>query len=191
MPASSGEVTQLLAQLRAGDLGAADRLIPLVYGELKKLAGSFMRRERPGHTLQATALVHEAYVRMAGAGAAPQNRAHFFGIAANTMRQVLLDHARRRRAAKRGGMAGHQVDLDMELLVADDALEDVIAIDESLQRLAEVDPRQSRLIELRFFAGMSVEDAAEVLGISSATVKREWRSAKAWLHRDLATARSG
>jgi RNA polymerase sigma factor (TIGR02999 family) len=176
----------LLAQLREGHQEASDRLVPLVYDELRRMAGAYMRRERPGHTLQATALVHEAYMRLVDQEA-PQNRAHFFAIAAHTMRQVLLDSARRRDAGKRGGPGARKVDLEVELLVGADSLEDVIAVDEALERLARIDPRQSRLVELRYFAGLDVEEIAEVMNVSPTTIKREWRSAKAWLHRELAT----
>jgi RNA polymerase sigma-70 factor (ECF subfamily) len=189
MTESSGEVTRLLDQLRVGKQEAADQLVPLVYDELRRMATAYMQRERPGHTLQATALVHEAYMRLAS-DAPPQNRAHFFAIAAHTMRQVLLDYARRHNAGKRGAGA-RKVDLDAELLVGHDALEDVIAIDEALERLAQIDPRQSRLVELRFFTGLDVEEAAEVMGISPTTIKREWRSAKAWMQRELAAAKPG
>jgi RNA polymerase sigma-70 factor, ECF subfamily len=191
MPRSGGDVTGLLVQLRAGKQEAANELIPLIYDDLRRMAGAYMKGERRGHTLQSTALVHEAYVRLTGGEPAQwQNRAHFFAIAAHTMRQVLLDYARRRRADKRGGTGVRKVDIDAELLICAGSLEDVIAIDEVLERLAQIDPRQSRLIELRFFAGLSVEEAAEVMGVSSITIKREWRSAKAWLHRELATAKS-
>jgi RNA polymerase sigma-70 factor, ECF subfamily len=190
MPDTGGDVTRLLEQLRAGNQDVAEQLVPLVYNELRRIAGAQMRRERPGHTLQATALVHEAYMRLAGDVPA-QNRAHFFAIAAHTMRQILLDYARRRHAGKRGGAGARKVDLDAELLVGGDTLEDVIAIDEALERLAQIDPRQSRLVELRFFAGLDVEEAAEVMGISATTMKREWRSAKAWLQKELAAAKPG
>jgi len=191
MAPAMSEVTKLLAQIREGNQEATGRLAPLVYAELRKIAGSLMRQERPGHTLQATALVHEAYLRMDGGASAPVNRSHFFGVAANSMRQVLLDYARRRSAAKRGGAAARRVDIDAKLLVAENTLEDVIAVDEALKRLTAIDPRQSRLIELRFFAGLSVEEVAEVLGVSVITVKREWKSAKAWLHRELGPTKSG
>jgi RNA polymerase sigma factor (TIGR02999 family) len=187
MAEPGGAVTLLLARLREGHQEAANELVPLVYAELRRMAGAYMQRERPGHTLQATALVHEAYMRMVGGEPAQsQNRAHFFAIAAHTMRQVLLDYARRRHAEKRGGAAARKVDMDAELVVAANTLDDVIAVDEALQKLAPIDPRQSQLIELRFFAGLSVEEAAEVMGVSAVTVKREWRLAKAWLQRALA-----
>src|SRR5947209_6481626 len=177
-----GEVTRLLAELREGNQRAADHLVPLVYNELHSMAGAYMQRERPGHTLQATDLVHEAYLRLAAGSDVPENRAHFFAIAANTMRRVLLDYARRHRAGKRGGAQVRKVNTELELLVSESALEDVIAMDEALELLAQIDPRQSRLVELRFFAGLDLEEAADVMGISPTTLKREWRSAKAWLH---------
>jgi RNA polymerase sigma-70 factor (ECF subfamily) len=186
MSAPGDNVTLLLAQLREGNQDAANQLIPLIYAELRRMAGAYMQRERPGQTLQATALVHEAYLRLVDGQQGPwQNRAHFFAIAAHTMRQVLVDHARRRQAGKRGGTSARKVAIDVDLLIAPDRLEDIIAIDEALERLAAIDPRQSRLIELRFFVGLNVEEVAEVMGISPITVKREWRSAKAWLHREL------
>jgi RNA polymerase sigma factor (TIGR02999 family) len=192
MPEGDGEVTRLLVQLRVGNQDVAGQLVPLIYNELRRIAGAQMRRERPGHTLQATAVVHEAYIRLAGEQEIEwQSRAHFFGIAAKVMRQVLLDHARQRHAHKRGGEGAHKVDIDAELLVADDRLEDVVALDEILQRLTAIDPEQGRIVELRFFAGLNVEETAEVMGISPRTVKREWRLARAWLDRELTGAKSG
>jgi RNA polymerase sigma-70 factor (ECF subfamily) len=182
---ASGEVTRLLAQVRSGDEKVPDHLIELVYSELRKLASSCMRRERPDHTLQATALVHEAYFRLIGQrGVEWQNRAHFFGIAAQLMRRILLDYARDRRAGKRGGGA-KRITLEDALMVSDDHLDNILILDQSLRKLALKDPAQSRLVELRFFAGMTVEESAEVLGISTATVKREWSHARAWLIRDM------
>src|ERR1035438_2655673 len=175
MESDGCEVTQLLARLSAGDRGASERLIPVVYAELRAMAGRCMRRERPGHTLQATLLVDEAYLRLVGLDTIHwQNRAHFFGVAALVMRRILLDYAREHRARKRGGGAP-KVSLDEALLVDEDRLDDVLALDESLQRLTAADPEQGRLVELRFFAGMTVEEIAEVMGISTATGKREWR----------------
>ncbi len=193
MPSPGDNVTVLLAQLREGNREAADQLIPLVYNELRRMAAACLQRERPGHTLQATALVHEAYMRLAGGQQQGQwqNRAHFFAIAAHAMRQVLLDHARRRHADKRGGASARKVEIDAELFIDEDKLEDVIAIDEALERLEKIDPRQSQLVELRFFAGLDVEQAAEVMGVSPTTIKREWRSARAWLHGELTIAKSG
>ena len=191
MPEPAGDVTQLLRQLRAGQPDAADQLVPLIYRELRRIAGAQMARERPGHTLQATAVVHEAYMRLAGEQDIEwQNRAHFFGIAARTMRRVLLDYARQRHAGKRGGSGAGKVDLDTELLIGDDRLEDVVALDQVLTRLTEMDEEQGRIVELRFFAGLNVEETAEAMGISPRTVKREWRLARAWLERELAAAKS-
>ena len=191
MPEPDGAVTLLLTQVRDGNQEAANQLIPLIYKELRQMAGAFMRGERPGHTLQATALVNEAYMRMVGGHPVEwQNRPHFFAIAAHTMREVLLDYARRARAAKRGGNDAQRVELHEECSIAPDKLEEVIAIDEALERLARIDPRQSRIVELRFFAGLNVEEAGEVMGVSAKTIKREWRSAKAWLHREMDTVKS-
>jgi len=192
MPEAGHDVTRLLALLRAGNPGVADQLVPLIYDELRRIAGAQMARERPGHTLQATAVVHEAYMRLAGEQDIEwQNRAHFFAIAAKTMRRVLLDYARQRHAGKRGGEGARKVDIDAALLIGDDRLEDVVALDEVLARLSEMDPEQGRIVELRFFAGLNVDETAEVMGISPRTVKREWRLAKAWLDRELASAKSG
>jgi len=191
MPEAGGDVTLLLGQLRAGKQDVAGQLVPLIYEELRRIAGAQMRRERPGHTLQATAVVHEAYMRLAGEQDVPwQNRAHFFAIAAKTMRQVLLDYARQRHAGKRGGEGVQKVEIDVELLIGANRIEDIVALDEVVTRLSKLDPQQGRIVELRFFAGLNVEETAEVMGISDTTVKREWRSAKAWLHRELATAKS-
>jgi RNA polymerase sigma factor (TIGR02999 family) len=186
----AGDVTLWLTELRKGDQEAANRLMPLIYTELRRMAGGYMQRERVGHTLQATALVNEVYMRLGGGQSVPwQNRAHFFAIAAHAMREVLLDYARRHHAGKRGGKDAQNVGIDAELLGISPKIENVIAVDEALERLARIDPRQSRLIELRFFAGLNVEEAAEVMGVAPSTVKREWRSAKAWLHRELASMR--
>jgi RNA polymerase sigma factor (TIGR02999 family) len=191
MSAPGDNVTLLLAQLREGNREAASQLIPLIYNEMRRMAGAYMQRERPGHTLQATALVHEAYMRLAGGRPAPwQNRAHFFAVAAHVMRQVLVDHARRRHSSKRGGGNARKIDIDAEALIGVENIEDVIALDEALDRLARLDPRQSRLVEMRFFAGLDVEQLAEVMGVSPTTIKREWRSAKAWLHGELTLLKS-
>jgi RNA polymerase sigma-70 factor, ECF subfamily len=191
MSAPGDNVTLLLAQLREGNREAASQLIPLIYNEMRRMAGAYMQRERPGHTLQPTALVHEAYMRLAGGQQGPwQNRAHFFAIAAHVMRQVLVDHARRRHSRKRGGANVQKIDIDAEALIGAENIEDVIALDEALDRLAKLDPRQSRLVELRFFAGLDVEQLAEVLGVSPTTIKREWRSARAWLHGELTPPKS-
>jgi RNA polymerase sigma factor (TIGR02999 family) len=191
LPEAGGSVTALLGRLRDGRTDVADQLVPLIYDELRRIAGAQMRRERVGHTLQATAVVHEAYMRLAGEQEIQwQNRAHFFAIAARVMRQVLLDYARQRRAEKRGGEAAQKVEIDAELLVGPNRIEDIVAMDEVLTRLSDLDQLQGRIVELRFFGGLSVEETAEVMDISDSTVKREWRSAKAWLHRELASAGS-
>jgi RNA polymerase sigma-70 factor (ECF subfamily) len=192
MPEPDGTVTLLLTQVRDGNQEAANQLIPLIYKELRQMAGACMRGERPSHTLQATALVNEAYMRLVGGGNPVewQNRAHFFAIAAHTMREVLMDYARRSRAANRGGGDNQRVELDEGFSVASGKLEEVIAIDDALERQAQIDPRQSRIVELRFFAGLNVEEAAEVMGVSPKTIKREWRSAKAWLHRGMDTVKA-
>jgi len=182
---SSTGVTQLLARWRDGDREALDALMPLVYAELRRLARHYLQGERPDHTLQSTALVHEAYVRLAGQDPPQwQNRAHFFGVAAHVMRQILVDYARSHRAAKRGSGAckltlGSASDQPLPVDV------DVVALDDALNSLAEMDPQQSRIVELKFFAGLSIEDTAEVLGVSASTVKREWMTARAWLYREL------
>lgn len=179
-----GDVTRLLRQLRSGDQDAAGKLISAVYAELRQVAARAMRNERLGHTLQPTALVHEAFLKLAGsAGVEWRDRAHFFGVAARLMREILVDYARGRATVKRGG--GARITLDDSLLIAEDRLADVLAIDEIVERLDALDPRQGRIVELRFFGGLSVEEVAEVLQISTPTVKREWQSAKAWLHREL------
>ena len=180
-----GEVTRILRAWGNGDQQALDKLIPVVYSELRRLAGRYLRRERPDHTLQATALVHEAYLRLVDQRRVSwQNRAHFFGVAAQLMRRILVDHARRRLAAKRGGpvlrIRFEPGDVDSE-----DRLEDVVAVDAALDQLAAMDPRQGRVVELRFFSGLTIEETAAVLGVSAATVKREWSIAKAWLSREV------
>ena len=182
---SPAEVTQLLHQWIDGRQDALDRLLPEVYAELRRLAASYLRRERPDHSLQATALVHEAFVKLIDQRDVRwQNRAHFFGIAAQLMRRILVDHARACRAEKRGG-GERRLPLDEAIAVAATRDFDLIALDEALTRLGELDPRQSRIVELRFFVGLTMEETAEVLGISPATVGREWVAAKAWLHATL------
>ena len=182
---SPGEVTRILQAWGKGDQQALDKLMPVVYDELRRVAQRYLRREGPDHTLQATALVHEAYLRLVDQrGITWQNRAHFFGVAAQLMRRILVDHARRHRAAKRGGSA-LKVSLNELMLAAEERAEDVVALDDALERLAAMDPRQGRVVELRIFSGLTVEETAEVLGISPATVKREWTMARAWLSREL------
>jgi RNA polymerase sigma factor (TIGR02999 family) len=186
---SNSTVTELLARWRSGDQNALDALMPLVYSELRQLAQHYLRRERSDHTLQGTALVHEAYLRLAGQSAPQwQNRAHFFGIAAHLMRQILVEHARGRGAAKRGGGATKMTldeSLGMSRAVAHPNEVDVIVLDKALHDLTELDAQQGRIVELRFFGGLTIEDTSEVLGISPATVKREWVTARAWLFRAM------
>ena len=182
---SSGAITALLRAWRDGDDGALDALTPLVEAELRRLARGFMARERRGHTLQTTALVNEAFLRLTDARHVQwQDRAHFLGISARLMRRVLVDHARSRGYQKRGGGA-ERVTLHEGLLAAAAQEIDVIALDRALEALAAVDPRKSRVIELRFFGGLSVEETAEVLHVSPDTVKRDWRLAKLWLLKEL------
>jgi len=179
------EVTVLLSALKQGDDAAAARLMPLIYDELRRLAGSYMRRERTDHTLQATALVHEAYLKLVEQRSTDwQNRAHFFGVAAQLMRRILVDHARGHTRQKRGGEHA-KVSLDEALVFAEQQADEVLAVDDSLNQLAKMDPRQARVVELRFFGGLSVEETADVLGVSPKTIKREWSVAKAWLTADL------
>lgn len=182
------DVTALLGELSNGSPEAGSKLIPLVYGELRRIAAGYMRRERTGHTLQATALVHEAYFKLLGQRSVTwQNRAHFLGVAAQVMRRILIDHARSHVRDKRGG--GHEaVPLDEALVFSPERSQDFLVLDSALDRLAEFDPRQSRIVELRFFGGLTVEETAEVLGISPKTVKRDWNVAKAWLHGELKAA---
>jgi RNA polymerase sigma-70 factor (ECF subfamily) len=182
------DVTQLLAQLSEGRSQAFDALLPVVYTELRRQAARYLRRERANHTLQPTALVHEAFLCLVDQrNIRWQNRAHFFGIAAQAMRRILIDHARRHARLKRGGPAA-QVTLDEGMLSAEARSIDLLALDEALQRLALLDERQGRVVELRFFGGLSVEETAEVMDLSPATIKREWSMAKAWLYSQLATA---
>jgi RNA polymerase sigma factor (TIGR02999 family) len=184
-PEVTSEVTSLLAALSEGHTNAMDRLMPVIYDELWRLASAQLRRERGDHTLGATALVHEAYLRLVDQRAVNwQGRAHFFGIAAQAMRRILVDHARRRTADKRG--LDRQVTLDDALQGASGAASDeVLAVHEALDRLAQFDARQAQLIELRYFAGFTIEETAALLGISTATASRDWTVARAWLQREL------
>lgn len=178
-------ITQLLVAWNGGDKAALDQLIPIVYEELRRQASRYLRQERPGHTLQTTALIHEAYLRLVDQKSVQwQNRAHFFGIAAQLMRRILVDHARTRHRAKRGGSAV-RVSLSDATAVTKDANLDLVELDQALNRLAEIDPQQSKIVELRFFSGLNVEETAAALNISPATVKRDWSVAKAWLHREI------
>lgn len=184
-PSPQEEVTQLLIAWGSGDEAASERLMPLVYGELRRLAHRYMRRERPGHTLQTSALINEAYMRLVDQREVRwQNRAHFFGVAAQLMRRILVDYARRRGYAKRGG--GEQpVALEEALIMTAERAADVIALDDALKVLATVDARKSQLVELRFFGGLTIEEAAEVLNVSPGTAMRDWTLAKAWLRREM------
>ena len=179
------EVTELLQAWRGGDQGALDRLIPLIHGELHRLAHHYMLGERPGHTLQTTALVNEAYLRLVNASQVTwENRAHFIAVSANLMRRILVDFARSRGYQKRGGDAV-KVEFDEGRIPSSGRGADVIALDDALEALAAFDDRGAKVVELRFFGGMSEEETAEALGISTRTVKREWASAKAWLLREM------
>ncbi len=179
---SLADVTQLLLAWREGDEGALDKLLPLVYEELHRLAARYMRRESPGHTLQTSALVNEAFIRLIDQQQVHwQNRAHFFGIAAQLMRRILLDHARSQARAKRGGGA-LRVSFDEAAIVSGQRAAELIALDDALNALTAFDSRKSRIVELRFFGGLSNEEVAEVMGMSLRTVEREWRKAKVWLH---------
>jgi RNA polymerase sigma factor (TIGR02999 family) len=183
-PSPTGEVTRLLRAWRQGDRGALESLIPLIYADLHRMAERRLRGERPGHTLQPTAIVHEAYMRLVGSEREDwQNRSHFFAAAARSMRRILVDHARARDAKKRGG--GNRVLLDTTVMVEPRAV-DLIAVDDALEKLAALDAEQGRVVELRFFAGLTEDETADALGISPATVHRKWLSAKAYLHRELA-----
>jgi RNA polymerase sigma factor (TIGR02999 family) len=180
--------TSLLAQFGEGKIGAEAQLTPLIYRELRRLAAGYMRRERANHTLQATALVNEAWIRLIQQPQMTwQSRAHFFGIASKLMRQILVDHARRRSAAKRG-VGAKQVTLTDNLAAAPGQLMDVLVLDDALQRLNTIDARAAQIVEMHFFGGLSFEEMALVLGVSARTVKRDWRMARAWLHTELAVA---
>jgi len=180
----SQEVTRLLIAWRRGEPAALDELIPLVYDELRRIAAHYLRQERRGHTLQTSALVNEAFLRLIGQTVDWRNRAQFFGIAARLMRQILVDHARHHGRAKRGG-GQIQVALDEALDVAKTRDADLVALDEALTALAQFDPQQSRVVELRYFGGLTIAETAEVLGVSDSTVEREWNLARAWLLREL------
>ena len=179
-------ITQLLIDWGEGDQAALERLMPLVYSELRRLAGNYLRRERAEHTLQPTALVNEAYLKLVDQrNARWQNRAHFFGIAAQLMRRILVDHARQRQAVKRGGMDQQRLSITSAEAVVKQPEIDLLALNEALDELARMDPQHSRIVELKFFGGLSIEETAEVLGISHATVERDWKLARAWLRRQL------
>lgn len=185
MKYSSEQITTLLQAWGHGDTTALEQLLPLVYDELHRLARAYLRGERPGHTLQTTALINEAYLKLVGQPAKHwQNRAHFFGVAAQAMRHILVDYARAHQYAKRGGGA-QAVSLEEAMTIAPERAAEVVALDDALQELAKVDPRKSQVVELRYFGGLSVEETATVLKVSAVTVMRDWSMAKAWLHREL------
>src|SRR6266516_550765 len=185
MDSSPPTITQLLVEWSEGDQGALDQLTPLVYDELRKMARTYLRRERSDHTLQATALVHEAYLRLIDQHSVSwQNRAHFFGIASQMMRRILVNHALAHAAAKRGGGA-EKLSLDKTLNFSNQRDIDLIALDEALKELEHLDSQQTRIVELRFFGGLSIEETAAALRVSPATVKRDWRTARLWLRRQL------
>lgn len=179
------DVTVLLTQINNGDSNAPEELLPLVYGELRKLAGGYLKNERPDHTLQPTALVHEAYIRLVDwQNIDWKNRAHFFAVAAQVMRNILVDHARKKKAEIHGGNL-QKLALDEAISFSNTKEVDLVDLDDALQDLAKLDERQSKIVELRFFAGLTIEETAHALGISTMTVSREWNFAKAWLYRRL------
>lgn len=184
---TADNLTALLVEWREGDQAALDRLMPLVYDQLRRIAHRYVQREREGHTLQTSALVNEAYLRLADQNVVWQNRSHFFAVTARVMRHILIDHARRRRYAKHGGEA-RQVPIEEASAMSLDRAAELIALEEALAELAKLDERKSQVVELRYFGGLSLEETAEVLQISLMTVRRDWRAAKAWLYRRLKEA---
>jgi RNA polymerase sigma factor (TIGR02999 family) len=184
---SGGEVTQLLEAMHDGVPGAAERLLPLVYAELHRLAKAYMRGERPEHTLQPTALINEAYLRLLGDPTEWKNRGHFIGVAANAMRRVLVDYARARNADRRGHGA-QQVELRDDLALSPERIEEIVFLDDLMTRLALSNPRQARVVELRYFGGLAIEQIADLLDIAPSTVKRDWALARIWLARELRPA---
>ena len=184
MASEPKHVTALLRAWSGGDQAARDELLPLIYGELRRRAAAHLRRERHGHSLQPTALVHEAYLRLVDQQVAWKNRAQFFGLASEMMRRILVDHARTRKRGKRDG-ALTRVELDEAVAIAEQRNVDLVSLDRALQELSKLDPRHARVVELRFFGGLTLEEAAEVLGASPATVKRDWSLARTWLYRRL------
>ena len=180
------DITQLLVELTDGNKEVVNEILPLIYSELRKLAGGYLRKERGNHTLQPTALVHEAYMKLIDQKQVKwQNRAHFFGIAAQVMRRILLDYARQHKAGKRGGV-GENVELEENLIIVEgEKSAELLALDEALENLAKIDEMKAKIVELRYFGGLSVEETAEVLSVSAITVKRHWKMAKAWLYGQL------
>ena len=190
LPAMAGDVTRLLDAIQHGDPRAAEELLPLVYEELRKLAAHKMSRESAGHTLQPTALVHEAWLRLGGGeGARFENRAHFFGAAAEAMRRILIDRARRKRARRHGGGQEH-ADVDEVEIAAPQLEEEMLDVDEALEKFAREEPLKAELVKLRYFAGLTIEETAQVLGLSPATAKRHWTFARAWLYAEVQRARA-
>jgi len=188
MSSSEEEVTALLRRWRDGDEAALNKLTPLVYDELHRLAHNYIRRERPGHTLQTTALVNEAYVRLVDQNSVDwQNRAHFFGVAAQVMRHILVDYARQQTAVKRGGGVG-RFNLDEGLIVSKESAAELVALDEALKALSNLYPRRSKVVELRYFGGLNNKEASEILNVSETTIERDWRFARAWLFREMRPA---
>ena len=186
-PEKSKAISRILQEWSEGRKEASEELMPLVYDELRRQASRYLRRERPGHTLQTTALIHEAYLRLVDQrGVSWQNRAHFFGIAAQAMKRILVDYAKARHRDKRGGAAENLPLDEARFVVTGEKRVDLIALDEALARLAKFDPQQASIVDLKFFGGFTIEEIAETLRISPATVKREWNSAKAWLHGEIA-----
>src|SRR5262245_6399524 len=191
MSENIGPVSQLLHAWAGGDLRAGDELVPLVYHELRKRASGYLRHERPDHTLQATALVHEAFLRLAGHDrVAWQNRGHFYAVAAQMMRRILVDHAREHRAVKRLG-AAIRVDLDDQIPAPEPPGSDILMLDQALSELSAMDPRQGRIVELRYFGGLSEQEVADALSVSRATVTREWKRARAWLYHRMTPTSAG
>ena len=188
MSSSEEEVTALLRRWRDGDEAALNKLTPLVYDELHRLAHKYIRRERPGHTLQTTALVNEAYVRLVDQNSVDwQNRAHFFGVAAQVMRHILVDYARQQTAVKRGGGL-ERFNLDEGLIVSKESAAELVALDEALKALSNLYPRRSKVVELRYFGGLNNKEASEILNVSETTIERDWRFARAWLFREMRPA---
>lgn len=187
--AQDREITRLLVAWSHGEEEALQTLTPIIYDELRRVAQGYMRRERPGNTLQSTAVVHEAFIRLVDQNVEWKSRAHFFFIAAKMMRRILVDHARAQLAAKRGAGTPH-VSVDERIMSSPEQNVDLVALDEALEHLARIDPQRSRIVELRYFGGLSNEESANVLGISPATVQRQWSGAKAWLYRELSNRAS-
>lgn len=184
-PSRTG-VTQLLSNWNKGDKAALDEMLPLVYQELRRIAVNHLRRERPDHTLQPTALVHEAYLRLIDQrNVSHQNRAQFFGLAAEMMRRILVNHARHRQAAKRGGSAAIRVSMQVAINSLEPENVNLVALDDALETLAAIDPRKGRIVELKFFGGLTTKEIAEVLGVSDATIENDWSMARAWLYREI------